>query len=82
MAWISLPAGTAVSIRLRKRMNLVEIPRHALSDDGAVEDIERGAQRGDAMPDIIMGHRSGSALLNRETWLGAVECLNLRLLID
>ena len=33
-------------------------------------------------PDIIVGHCSGSALLHRQAWLGAVERLNLRFLID
>ena len=50
--------------------------RHALADYRVVEDIER------AVPDIIVGHRAGPALLHRQTRLGAVERLDLRLLVD
>src|SRR5271169_4037914 len=56
--------------------------RHALADDRAVEDIERREQRGRAVADVIMGHRSGPALLDRQARLGAVECLDLALLVD
>ena len=34
---------------------LVAVARHALADDGAVEDIERREQRGRAVADVIMG---------------------------
>ena len=44
---------------------LVAMARHALTDHGAVEDIERGEQRGRAVPDIIVGHRSSPPLLHR-----------------
>ena len=56
--------------------------RHALADDGAVEDIERREQRGRAVADVIMGHRSGPALLDRQARLGAVKRLDLRFLVD
>ena len=36
--------------------------RHALADDGAVEDIERREQRGRAVAHVIMGHRPAPAL--------------------
>jgi hypothetical protein len=36
--------------------------RHALPDHRAVEDIERGERGGRAVPDVIVGHRPGSAL--------------------
>src|SRR5580658_3974947 len=56
--------------------------RHALADDGAVEDIERREQRRRAVADVIMGHRSGPTLLDRQARLGAVERLDLALLVD
>jgi len=62
--------------------HLVVMSRHALTNEGAVEDIERGGQGGRARSDIIVGHCPGAALLYRLTRLGAVECLNLRLLVD
>src|SRR5262249_6155542 len=61
---------------------LVVMPRHALADHRVVEDIERGKQGGCAVPDVIVGHRPGPAPLERQTWLCAVERLNLRLLVD
>ena len=45
--------------------HLVVMSRHALTNEGAVEDIERGEQRGRAVPDIIVGHRSSPPLLHR-----------------
>jgi len=61
---------------------LVAMARHALADHRAVEDIQRSEQRGRAVPDIIVGHRPGPTFLHRQTRLGAVERLNLRLLVD
>ena len=61
---------------------LMAMARHALADDGAVEDIERREQRGRAVADVIMGHRSSPALLDRQARLGAVEGLDLALLVD
>ena len=48
---------------------LMAMARHALADDRAVEDIERREQRGRAVADVIMGHRSGPALLHRQARL-------------
>ena len=61
---------------------LVAMARHALAGHRAVEDIERGEQRGRAVPDIIVGHRPGPPLLDRQARLSAVESLNLRLFVD
>jgi len=61
---------------------LVAVALHVATDDGAVEDVERGEQRGGAMTFVVVGHRSGAALLHRQTGLGAVERLDLALLID
>ena len=44
---------------------LMAVPRHALADHGAVEDVEGREQGGGAVAEIIMGHRSGAALLHR-----------------
>ena len=55
---------------------------HAMADHRAVKDIESGEQRGRAVPGIIVGHRPGPPLLQRQARLGAVEDLNLRLLVD
>src|SRR5271166_122504 len=55
---------------------------HALPDHRPGGDIEGGEQRGRAMALIIMGHSAGAALLDRQPRLGAVECLDLALLVD
>src|SRR5674536_386391 len=52
------------------------------SDDGAVEDVEGREQCRRAMTLVVVGHRSGAALLHRQTGLSAVERLDLALLID
>ena len=55
---------------------------HALTEDLALKDIERREQGGDAMPLIIVGHGARASLLHRQPRLGAVQRLNLALLID
>ena len=58
------------------------VAAHALADDLAVEDVERGEQSGRAGPLIIMSRRAAAAALHRQPRLGAVERLDLALLID
>ena len=55
---------------------------HVAADDGAVEDVEGGEQRRRAVAFVVVGHRPGAARLHRQTRLGAVERLDLALLID
>ena len=61
---------------------VVPVSLHVTADDGAVEDVEGGEQRGCAVAFVVVGHRSGAAWLHRQTGLGAVERLDLALLID
>jgi hypothetical protein len=61
---------------------LVPVALHVMADDGAVENVESGELRGRAMAFIVVGHRSGAARLHRQTGLGAIERLDLALLID
>ena len=61
---------------------LVPVSLHVAADDGAVEDVEGGEQRGCAVAFVVVGHRSGAARLHRQTRLGAVERWDLALLID
>ena len=61
---------------------LMAVTLHVAADDRAVEDIEGGEQRRRAMPFVIMRHRTGAALLHRQARLGAVERLDLALLIN
>ena len=61
---------------------LMAMMLHIASDDGAVEDVEGREQCRRAMTLVVVGHRSGAALLHRQTGLSAVERLDLALLID
>ena len=42
---------------------LMPVVLHVAADDGAVEDIESGEQRGRAVTFVVVGHRSGAARL-------------------
>ena len=55
---------------------------HVATDDGAVEDVEGGKRCGCAVPLIVVGHGPGAAQLHRQSRLGAVERLDLALLVD
>src|SRR6202035_5238977 len=43
---------------------LVPVALHVTADDGAVEHVEGGKQGRSAVPFVIVGHRSGAALLH------------------
>src|SRR5215208_2554307 len=56
---------------------LVPVALHAAADDGAVEDVECGEQRGPSVALVVMRHGAGAALLQGQAGLGAVERLDL-----
>src|SRR5215207_1146281 len=56
---------------------LMPVALHAASEHGAVQDIEGGEQCGGAVALVVVGHRPGAALLERQAGLGAVERLDL-----
>ena len=70
--------------QLEKAQKLpVPMAWHACPDDLAVlQHVERCKQRRGAVTLVVVGHRSGAALLHRQAGLGAVEGLNLALFID
>jgi len=55
---------------------------HAAADHGALEHVERGEQGGGAVALVVVGHSPGLARLERQPRLGAIEGLNLGLLVD
>ena len=55
---------------------------HVAADDGAVEHVEGGKQRGGAVALVVVGHGAEPSLLHRQAGLGAVERLDLALLVD
>ena len=61
---------------------LVTMALHAPADHLAFEYVESSEQRRCAVALVVVGHRAGAALLHRQARLGAVERLDLRLLID
>ena len=61
---------------------LMAMALHVLPDNCSVKHVERCEQRGCAMPLVIVGHGARTALLHRQAGLGAVERLDLRLLVD
>src|SRR5271155_2627331 len=61
---------------------LVAMALHVAADHGSVEDVHGCEQGGRSVPLVIMGHRSGAALLHRQPGLGAVERLDLAFFVD
>jgi hypothetical protein len=61
---------------------LMAMALHALADDLAFEHIEGSEQGRGAVTLVIVGHRAGATLLHRQAGLGAVERLDLALLIN
>ena len=61
---------------------LMAMALHVAADHRAVEDVHRGEQRRRSVPLVVVCHRSGAALLQRQSGLGAVQRLNLALLVD
>ena len=61
---------------------LVAVALHVAADDGAVEHVEGGEQRGGAVAPVIMCHGAGTPLLHRQARLGAVEGLDLAFFVD
>src|SRR6266480_6364894 len=60
---------------------LMPVALHVATDDGAVENVEGGEQGGCAVAFVVVGHRPGAARLHRQSRLGAVEGLDLALLV-
>lgn len=61
---------------------LVPVSLHAAADDLARGHVQGREQRGGAIPDVVVGHGAAAAALERQSWLGAVEGLDLALLVD
>jgi len=61
---------------------LMPVPLHAAADDLAFEHVEGGKQRGRAIALVVMGEGTATAGLQRQAGLGAIECLDLRFLVD
>ena len=61
---------------------LMAVALHVAADHRAIEDVQGGEQGGRAIALVVVGHGSGAALLHGQARLGAVERLDLALLVD
>lgn len=61
---------------------LVTMALHVAADDGAVEHVEGGKQGGRAVALVVVSHGAEPALLHGQAGMGAVERLDLALLVD
>ena len=57
------------------------VPFPALPEHPSSGDVQRGEQRRRAVPDVVVGVAFGLAEAHRQRRLGAIERLNLRLLV-
>ncbi len=60
---------------------LVTMPAEALAHDLALQNFQSGKQGGRAVALVVMGHRAQPAFLHRQAGLGAVQRLDLGLLV-
>ena len=60
---------------------LMSMALHAPADHAAFEHVEGGEQGGRAIPLVVVGHAAATAFLQRQARLGAVESLDLALLV-
>ena len=74
--------GVAMDDAQEAQKLLMAMPLHASAQDCAGRHVESGKQGCGAMAFVVVGHRASTALLERQAWLGAVEGLDLRLLVD
>src|SRR5207302_2641211 len=61
---------------------LMPVALHAAADDLAFQHVEGGEQGGRAVALIVVGHGPGAALLQGKARLGAIQSLDLRLLLE
>src|SRR3954447_21555087 len=78
------PARRGLTVDLVEKADelLMPVPRHTLADDPALDHVECGEQGRRTVTLIIVGHRATAASLHRQPRLGAVERLDLRLLVN
>jgi len=61
---------------------LVAVALHVPADDLSGRDLQRGEQGGGAVALVVVGHGRRFPGLHRQAWLGAVQSLDLGLLVD
>jgi len=63
-------------------MNYGAMTRLAFADDDAAFHVQCSEQRRRTMPLVVVRHGRGTTLLQRQAGLGAIESLDLALLVD
>ena len=58
------------------------VPLHALPNDRTVEHVESRKQRRRPMAFVVMGHCPTAPFFQRQSWLRAIQRLNLGLFIE
>src|SRR5213594_2562938 len=78
-----LDVGMSLAIDLLEKTDelLMAVTSHAVADHLAVKHAERGEEGGRSVALVVVGSGPQPALLHRQTRLGAVESLNLALLV-
>ena len=61
---------------------LMAVALHAAADDGAIEDIERGEERGGAVALVVVGHGGAASGLQRQARLGTIKGLDLGFFVN
>ena len=81
---MEIEAGLSFDVDLLEKPDKLLMPmaRQAISNDPTVEQAEGSKKRRRAMTDVIMGHGSAPAFLQRQSRLGSVQSLDLAFLVQ
>jgi len=81
---MQIEMGRRLGVDLVEETNefLVSMTRHAVADHFAIEHAQRGEQCGRAVALVVVRHGPAAPLLDRQSWLGTIECLDLAFLVD
>src|SRR5438034_8519370 len=81
---MQIEIGWRLGVDLVEETNefLVSMTRHAVADHFAIEHAQRGEQCGRAVALVVVRHCPATPLVDRQSWLGTIECLDLAVLVD
>ena len=81
---MQIEMGRRLGVDLVEETNefLVSMTRHAVADHFAIEHAQRGEQCSRAVALVVVRHCPAAPLLDRQSWLGTIECLDLTFLVD
>ena len=81
---MQIEIGRRLGVDLVEKTNefLVSMTWHAVADHFAIEHAQRGEQCGRAVALVVVRHCPAAPLLDRQSWLGTIECLDLAFLVD